>query len=144
MNAKHEPSVIVPRSIYAGMTIPPVSDDNDDPIKKILLRHPEVIEWNQDGEYTYRGHPIKGSNLSEMLRTCQARAMKEKRGPGFQEFYKALADCDAPQEAMKNRASKNLLKLYKLIKNKRNKKAESSQKMITSRKTAKDRGWIAL
>lgn len=118
MNAQHEPCVVVPRSIYSQMTTGKKPERHCD-LVEWLRPHPDVIRWNDQGEYSYKGNDlIKGSDFNRMVEGCLSKTSPRREGPGFQEFYKALADCQVPEECVANRYSKNLLRLYKMIKRK--------------------------
>lgn len=137
MNPNHEPSVIIPRAVYDKMT---AVESDENLIEDRLKEHPEIINWNDNGEYTYRGKFIEGSSLLKMLQICQAKKhIKDDAGPGFHDFYKALADCEIPENLMKNGPSKNLLKLYKMIRNKEFKMKDAKVDNATKKKE-----WIKL
>lgn len=68
------------------------------------LKKSNVIKWNDDGEISYRGEPIPGSNIVDLV----TNTMKTKSSarlpvlPGSNEFAQALKETKVPRDYLVN------------------------------------------
>lgn len=68
------------------------------------LKKSNVIQWNDDGEISYRGEPIPGSNIVDLV----TNTMKTKSSarlpplPGSNEFAQALKETKVPRDYVVN------------------------------------------
>lgn len=68
------------------------------------LKKSNVIKWNDDGEISYRGEPIPGSNIVDLV----TNTMKTKSStrlpalPGSDEFAQALKETKVPRDYLVN------------------------------------------
>lgn len=69
-----------------------------------LLEHHPKMSWNDQGELTYAGKRIAGSNVIDLVNDM-LRARKNVSSPrGWETFAQGLSEVNAPQEAIGNKA----------------------------------------
>ena len=84
-------------------------------IENYLRQHPDKINWNNKGEFIYRGEAIKGSNISNLIRNVLTRTGRNDKSGVFPTttFTKALAELNVPEDWVKNKKQLGLFHSYK-------------------------------
>lgn len=68
------------------------------------LKKSNVIQWNDDGEISYRGEPIPGSNIVDLVTNTMKIKSSSRLPPpaGSNEFAQALKETKVPREYVVN------------------------------------------
>lgn len=76
-----------------------------------LLKNKNVASWEGNGTFVYRGNPVNGSNLLDLVRgATQPQALSQRRIPrGWEEFMQTLAELNMPSTVMGNAANRDVL-----------------------------------
>ncbi|KYO38598.1 hypothetical protein Y1Q_0023324 [Alligator mississippiensis] len=69
-----------------------------------LIQHKDISSWDDRGGFVYKGMPVKGSNMLDLVRgTFQTHARSSKCLPkGWDIFMKAMAELNVPSSVMGN------------------------------------------
>lgn len=59
-----------------------------------------LLEWNAKGEISYKGKPVLGSNIDELIKDSKRKG--EYEPVGDREFYRALAAMEVPKNLIGN------------------------------------------
>lgn len=84
-------------------SVPKQYRNKADDVIRIMENHRDILNWNELGEVTYKGHFIKNSNVIDLF--YHIFSPLSKSNPiGKKEFLNSLHDMNIPRHYVKNRS----------------------------------------
>ena len=83
-------------------SVPKLYRNKADILMRLLEKQPDIINWNQKGEISYKNQAIKNSNIGDLFH----HIFTSSKSPpiGKQEFLNAFDDLNIPKHFIKNRS----------------------------------------
>ena len=84
-------------------SVPKSLRDKASQLLQRLKRNPDV-DWNERGEFKYRGHLLKNSNLTDLVNDVLRQRKRRSEPLGWETFAQVLQNLNIPQDLIANQS----------------------------------------
>lgn len=96
-------------------SLPTMSRNNGTILLDHLKKYPKILSWSDNGEVSFKGDLIPGSNLTDLISSVTTNRKSNTPLLAQTIFLKALAETNIPESWIKNKMNRKLLQSYKSL-----------------------------